>query len=131
MVLDGEPLRGLLFVFVCLIIAAAGLIRVFAWGYIKSLLASGWYSSQGRVEFGNFVERRVRYVSYYIATIYYSYSVNNEYYSGQFERVFVRESSAARFVSSLKGQMIVVRSHPDRPARSALLRQDQPGGWAA
>ena len=131
MAFDGEPLRGLLFLFVCLVIAAAGLIRVFAWGHIKSLLASGWYTSQGRVEFGNIVERRVRYVSYYIATIHYSYSVHNEYYSGYFERVFLRESSADRFVATMKDKPVFVRSNPRRPDRSALLKQDQPGGWPA
>lgn len=131
MAFDGEPLRGLLFLVVCLIIAAAGLIRIFAWGYIRSLLASGWYTSQGRVEFGDVVERRVRYVSYYVATIHYSYSVNNEYYSGHFERAFMRESSADRFVATMKGQTIFVRSNPRRPDRSALLNQDQPGGWPA
>jgi hypothetical protein len=131
MAFDGEPLRGLFFLVVCLVIAAAGLMRIFAWGYIRSLLASGWHTSQGRVEFGDVVERRVRYVSYYIATIHYSYSVNNEYYSGCFERVFMRESSADRFVATMKGQAIFIRSNPRRPDRSALLNQDQPGGWPA
>ena len=131
MALDGEPLRGLLFLILCLLIAGAGLIRVFAWGYLRSLLASGWYLTQGRVEFGNVVEQRVRYVSYYVATIFYSYSVHNEYYSGQFEKAFLRQSSADQFVGSLKGQMIVVRSHPHHPERSTMLKQDQAGGWAA
>ena len=131
MVLDGGPLRGLLFLLVCLAIAAAGLIRVFAWGYVRSVLASGWYTTQGRVEFGNVVEHRVRYVSYYVATIFYSYSVNNEFYSGEFERAFLRQSAADRFVSSLKGQMIVIRSHPHRPERSTMLKHDQPGVWAS
>jgi hypothetical protein len=128
---EAGQLRGLLFAVVGLIIAAAGLIRIFAWAHIKSLLASGWYTSQARVEFGNVVEQRVRYISYYVATIHYSYSVNNEYYSGQFETAFLRESSADRFVSGLKDQMIAVRTHPHRPERSAVLKQDQPGGWAA
>ncbi len=124
------PLRALLFPFVGLLIATAGLIRIFAWGYVQSLLASGWYLSQGRAEFGNVVEQRIRYFSYFVATVHYSYSVNNEYYSGQFEKAFLREGSADRFVGGLKGQMIMIRHHPHRPERSAILRQDQPGGWA-
>ena len=35
------------------------------------------------------------------------------------------------FVATKKGQMIFVRSNPRRPDRSALLKQDQPGGWPA
>ena len=95
------------------------------------MLASGWSTTQGRVEFGSVEERRTRYFSYYIARIDYSYSVNNEYYSGYFEKVFLRESSADMFVATMKGQMIFIRSNPHRPERSALLKQDQPGGWPA
>jgi hypothetical protein len=128
---DYAPLRGVLFFVAAITIAAAGLIRVFAWSYVKDLIAAGWSITQGRVEFGNVVEQRVRYVSYFVATIHYSYSVNNEYYSGAFEKVFLRESSADRFVASLKGQMIFIRSNPRRPERSALLQHDQPGGFPA
>lgn len=67
---------------------------------------------------------------YYIARIDYSYAVNGEYYSGSLERLFFWESSADRFVGSMKGQMVFVRSSPSHPERSALLKQDQPGGWA-
>ena len=126
---DGDPLSGLLFLLVVLAIAGAGLIRLFAWSLVKRLMAGGWSTTQGRVEFGSVVEHRVRYVSYFVATIYYSYSVNNEYYSGNFDRAFLREGSANRFVTSMKDQMIFLRSHPTRPEKSAVLKQDQPG-WA-
>jgi hypothetical protein len=126
---DDAPIRGLLFLLFALAIAAAGLIRLFAWNMVKGMMAGGWSTTQGRVEFGSVVEHRVRYVSYFVATIHYSYSVNNEYYSGNFERVFLREDSANRFVASMKDQMIFVRSHPTRPEKSAVLKQDQPG-WA-
>jgi hypothetical protein len=42
--------------------------------YGKRLMAGGWSTTQGRVEFGGVVEHRVRYVSYFVATIYYSVS---------------------------------------------------------
>jgi len=131
MAIDDAPLRGLIFLTIVLAIAAAGLIRIFAWSYIRNLLASGWSVSQGRVEFGNVVEQRVRYFSYFVATVHYSYSVSNEYYSGAFQRVFLRENSADRFVAAMKDQMIFIRSKPSRPDRSALLKEDQPGGWPA
>ncbi len=126
MAIDDAPLRGLIFLLIALTIAAAGLIRILAWSYLRNLLASGWSVTQGRVEFGNVVEQRVRYFSYFVATIHYSYSVNNEYFSGAFERVFLRESSADRFVAGRKDQMIFIRSKPSRPDRSALLREDHP-----
>jgi hypothetical protein len=128
---DGSPLRGLLFLLVLVAIAAAGLIRLFAWSMVKRLMAGGWSTTHGRVEFGSVVEHRVRYVSYFVATIYYSYSVNNEYYSGNFERAFLRETAADRFVNSTKDQMIFVRSNPNHPEKSAILKQDQPAGWPA
>jgi hypothetical protein len=131
MTFDDAPLRGLLFLLIALAVAGAGLIRLFAWSTVRSLMAGGWSTAQGRVEFGSVVEHRVRYVSYFVATIYYSYSVSNEYYSGNFERAFLRESAANRFVNSMKDQMIFVRSNPKHPDRSAILRQDQPTGWPA
>jgi hypothetical protein len=124
---DGHPIIFVLFFAVAF---AAG-IRAFAWNYVKAILASGWSMTQGRVEFGSVEERRVRYVTYYIARIDYSYCVNNDYYSGYFEKVFMRESSADRLVETMKGQQVFVRSNPSRPDRSALLKQDQPGGWTA
>jgi hypothetical protein len=55
--------------------------------------------------------------------------VNGEYYSGYLERSFPRESSADRFLDTMKGQMVFVRSNPRHPERSALLKSDQPAGW--
>jgi hypothetical protein len=131
MALDGDPTRGLPFLLVALAIAGAGLIRLFAWSVVKGWLAGDWSTAQGRVEFGSVVEHRVRYVSYFVATIYDSYSVNNEYYSGNFERALLREVAASRFVNSLKDPMIFVRSNPHDPEKSAILKPDQPTGWPA
>jgi len=93
--------------------------------------ATGWSTTQARVEFGNVEQHRIRYFTYYVARIDYSYSYNNEYYSGYSERVFLRESSADRFVGIMKGKPIFIRANPSRPEKSALLKQDQPGGWPA
>lgn len=117
-----------------LLILLAGvlvLFRVLAWNYVKALLASGWYTVQGVVELGSVAEHEVRFLSYYVARIDYSYSVNNEYHSGYLEKTFLSERSADRFVAGMKGRTVLVRSHPQHPDRSALLTQDQPGGWPA
>jgi len=107
----------------------AFVIRSLPWSLVNNLLARGWPTQQGAVENGSVEQRRVRYVSYYIARIDYSFSVDGEYYSGYLQRAFFRESSADNFVSVLKGRMLFVRSNPRHPERSALLGQDQPGGW--
>jgi len=131
MAFDADSGSELILLLFFAVIAAALATRILLWNYAKRFLASGWSMTQGRVEFGSVEERHIRYITYYVARIDYSYSVNNEYYSGFFERVFLRESSADRFVDTVKGQVIFIRSHPNRPERSALLGQDQPGGWPA
>ena len=101
-----------------LLVLIAGLLvlfRVLAWNYVRALLASAWYTIPGTVELGSVEEHEVRFISYYVARIDYSYSVNNEYYSGYFERTFLLEASADRFVTGMKGQMIQVRSHRTAP----------------
>ena len=105
------------------------LIRGLAWNQVKALLARGWLTYQGTVEFGSVEERRTRYKNLYIARIDYSYSVNGEYFSGYLERLFFLEGSADKFIAAMKGQPVFVRSNPNHPERSALLQQDQPGGW--
>lgn len=131
MAAEDDFLATLLMAALVLAVAGAAMIRAFGWNYVKGWLAAGWSTTQGRVEFGSVAEHRVRYFSYYVARIDYSYSFNNEYYSGYCERVFLRESSADRFVAQMKGQPIFIRAHPGRPEKSALLKQDQPGGWPA
>ena len=131
MVFDADSGSDLIVLLFFVVIAAALATRILAWNYVKGFLASGWSMTQGHVEFGSVEERHIRYITYYVARVDYSYSVNNEYYSGFFERVFLRENSADRFIRTLKDRMIFIRSHPDRPEKSALLQHDQPGGWPA
>ncbi|MGA9544797.1 MAG: DUF3592 domain-containing protein [Candidatus Sulfotelmatobacter sp.] len=127
-----SAISGDTFVNVLIVAALTALaIRGLAWNYAKSLLAGGWTTNQGTIEFVSVEQRRTRYGSYYVARIDYSYSVNGEYFSGYLERVFIWESSADKFVVAMKGQSVFVRSNPDHPERSALLKEDQPGGWPA
>jgi hypothetical protein len=106
-------------------------LRRILWNKANSLVAQGWPSNHGTIEFGSVQEQRTRYFTYYIARIDYSYSVNGEYFSGYKEKLFFRESSADKFVAPMKGLMVFVRANPQKPQRSALLPRDQPGGWPA
>ena len=117
--------------FLFFLVATLIVARAIAWNFIKSLWASSWTATQGRIEFGSVEERHARYLTYYVARLDYSYSVNNEYFSGYLEKVFIRESSADQFLAKMKGQVVIVRSNPRRPERSALLTEDQLGGWSA
>jgi Protein of unknown function (DUF3592) len=125
--ISGDTIVNVLIVAVLTALAIRGL----AWNYVKRLAAGGWTTGQGTIEFGSVEQRRTRYGSYYVARIDYSYSVNGEYFSGYLERVFIWESSADKFVAAMKGHSVFVRSNPSHPERSALLKEDQPGGWPA
>lgn len=115
-------LGDLLFLLVATLIVA----RLAARNYIKSLWAMGWSREQGRVEMTSVTARHARYFNFYVARLDYSYTVKTEYYAGYFEKIYLREGAADDFVSSMKSQIIWVRSNPNRPERSALLLQDQP-----
>ena len=104
-------------------------IRSFVWTKIKNLMAQGWPSNQGTIEFGSVEERRTRYFTYYVARVDYSYSVNGEYFSGYLQKLFFTGKSAENFVAAMKGKPVFVRAQASSPGRSALLQRDQPGGW--
>ena len=99
------------------------------WQRIKSLRARGWLTIQGWVG-ATTVSPQHGLIRSYLVRVAYTYILNGEYYSGFYERTFLRKSSADAFASSVKGQMAFVRYEPDAPARSTLLAQDQ-HGWGS
>ncbi|MBZ5597400.1 MAG: DUF3592 domain-containing protein [Acidobacteriia bacterium] len=108
-----------------LLFLVALVARTFAWGLVRRLLASGWPTTPGRIEFGNVIPQRTRYKDLYKARLDYSYTVNNEYYAGYYEKLFVWETAADRFVEGMKGQMVFIRYKAEKPERSALSKEDQ------
>jgi len=95
-----------------------------AWQRIKSLGARGWVTIQGRVGSAT-VRAQHGYIPYYLVSVTYTYVPNGEYYSGCYERTFLKKNSAETFASNVKGRMVLVRYQPQQPERSALLEQDQ------
>ena len=83
----------------------------------------------GKIEFGTVIEHRTRYFSYYVAQMAYSYGVNGEYFSGYYEKMFFRESSADKFAAELKGRPAFIRHKSSSPEVSTLLREDQQSVW--
>src|SRR5215470_11419210 len=104
--MDAKRGEGIFVLFVIVLVALGGLLRAFAWNQIKGLLARGWMTVQARVELGGVTAHRTRYKDFYVGRVDYSYSYNNEYYSGYVERTFVLERSADPFVDGMKGQMV-------------------------
>ncbi|MBZ5705780.1 MAG: hypothetical protein LAN63_10535 [Acidobacteriia bacterium] len=101
-------------------------VRTLAWGLVRRLLASGWPTTQGGIEFGNVIPQRTRYKDLYKARLDYSSTVNSEYYAGCYEKLFVWETAADRFIESMKGQMVFIRYKAEKPERSAFIKEDQP-----
>ena len=118
-----------IFWLVLLAIAAAIALRVTLWQRIRAWGAQSWPISQGKTEFGTVIEHRTRYFSYYSAQMSYSYAAEGEYYSGFYEKVFFRESSAEKLIDQLKGRGTVVRHKRTSPAVSIILREDQQSVW--
>ena len=110
--------------------AVVGLaMRGLAWNKLKALGARSWPTTQGKIEFGTVIEHRTRYFSYYIAQMAYSYAVNGEYFSGYYEKMFFRESSADKFAADLKGRPAFIRHKDSSPDVSTLLKEDQQSVW--
>jgi hypothetical protein len=59
----------------------------------------------------------------------YSYAANNEYYSGTHSIKARNEKQADELAASWKGRSIAVRYSPGDHSVSALLRDDQIGGF--
>jgi hypothetical protein len=104
-------------------------VRGLGWNYVQRLRARSWMTNHGRIELVYVEERHIRRIRYYVARLDYSYSVNGEYYSGFLERLFFWEKSADKFTETMRDQMVFIRANPGKPERSALLADDQPGGW--
>jgi hypothetical protein len=115
--------------FVVIAIAAVVALGGAIWRKAKRSGARSWPMSQGQIEFGTVVERDVRYVTYYIAQMSYSYAVEGDYYSGFYEKAFLRQESAQKFTDELKGKPAFVRHKPNSPATSVILREDQQSVW--
>ena len=64
-----------------------------------------------------------------IAQMAYSWAVNGEYYSGDYEKMFFRERSAQKFADELKGRPAFIRPKASAPEASTLLPEDQQSVW--
>ena len=107
------------------------LVDLSAWkDWASRLGARSWPVMKGHVEYGTVMQHRdlETWLLFptYTAEVSYSYSVAGEYYSGHIERSFFRQSSAQKFVESLKGKGVFVRYKQSSPDISVLRSSDQP-----
>ena len=82
-----------------------------------------------KLNFGIVIEQHSRGSNYYLAQMAYSYAVNGECYSGDYEKMFLREGSAQKFADEGKGRPAVIRHKASAPEVSALLPEDQQSVW--
>ncbi len=127
--MDAADIVTVLILIVVFATTVAVSFRALLWRRLKTLGARSWPLSQGKIEFGTVIQQRTRYGSYYLAQMAYSYAVDGEYYSGYYERIFLRESSAQKFADELKGKPAFVRHKASSAEVSTLLREDQPSVW--
>ena len=123
--MDADDLIAALLV----VVGLAAAIRGLPWNKIKSLGARSWPLNQGKIESTIVIEHHVRYFTYYQAQLAYSYTVDGEYYSGFYDKLFLREKSAQRFTDELKGKPAFIRSRSKTPEVSTLLKEDQQSVW--
>jgi len=97
--------------------------------WIRGLPALGWPTVQGTVGAAT-VSAQHGIIPTYLVRFPYTYVVNGEYYSGFYEKTFLRKNSAELFASALKGQMAFVRYQQSLPQQSTVLPRDQ-YGWPA
>jgi len=64
-----------------------------------------------------------------IAQMAYCQAVNGEYYSGDYEKMFLRQRSAQKFADELKGRPAFIRHKASAPEVSTLLPEDQQTVW--
>jgi len=77
--------------------------------WMKFRGADSWPATQGTIESLDVKEVRTRTAHYFALDAAYSYSVNGEYYSGRFAKIFETESEASDYAANLKGGPVYVR----------------------
>jgi hypothetical protein len=96
---------------------------------LKGVPAQGWPTIQGTVVSG-IVSSQHGVIPTYNVQVWYAYIVDGEYYSGFYEKTFLRMASAETFATTIKGHVALVRYAASLPERSALLEREQ-YGWPA
>jgi hypothetical protein len=116
-----EYIQAFLFFCVFILLVATSLFLRRLPGLYRSLRASNWPMTQGRVETTEVVD----FARQSLARLGYSYSVEGSVFSGYFAQQFADEQDAWEYVDMLKGQMIAVRHQANTPSISAVRPADQ------
>ena len=102
---DGSSAAGII-VALAVVLALVG-FELYRWAKFRG--ADSWPATQGTIENLDVKEVRTRSTHYFALDAAYSYSVNGEYYSGQFTKNFETESEASDYAESLKGHTVSLR----------------------
>jgi len=120
-----DPFNGITLLHEVIGILVAICTAILAW--IKLRKAPSWPTAQGTVQsaWSGAWESRRGWACHFT----YSYSADNEYYSGSHAIKARNERQADELAAMWKGRSIAIRYSPKDHGVSVILREDQVGGW--
>jgi hypothetical protein len=121
MVLSRDPARWIIVVREAAAFAVFSATSVALW--LRKRSARFWPMAYGKVEYVSSGENN----GTWLTDISYSYSVANEFYSGQHQIKTYCERKADAVVARWKGQNVGVRYSPKNPGVSVVRIEDQAG----
>jgi hypothetical protein len=93
------------------------------WRWLQRRRAMGWPTVQGRIESTSVAQKKSFWTGNrnpFTAELAYSYTLDGQYLSGVYSRLFPTEAEGAEFVRDLQGVTAIVSYNPHRPEESTL-----------
>ena len=114
-----------LFILIVLLVVAV-MVTIKQWPeWFRRARSTNWHTISGTIESGEVSTVRYKSSEISTATLWYSYHLNGDYFSGYHTEEFDREQKAQSYVDALKGQVVQICYDPQKPEMS-VLRPEQP-----
>jgi len=88
--------------------------------WFRRVRSTNWPTTSGTIESGDVSTVRYKSSEYSTATLWYSYYLNGNYYSGYHSQEFDREQKAQSYVDAQKGRAVQISYDPQKPEMSVL-----------
>jgi hypothetical protein len=89
---------------------------------IRERRAEKWQAASARITNGDVTAIHGRFIDYAIANVGYSYSLEDNYYSGYLTRQFWDEQAAWTFADGCRDKSVMIQYKPEKP-RFSVLRE--------